>query len=104
VVQKDDDVVERREMESIINTEKSCYKCGNTDWVECHHIFGGTANRKLSEKYGLKVYLCKEHHMEAHEGGELTKMLHQIGQEAFEREYPYDFTRLFYGDGIEEER
>lgn len=30
--------------------------------LEEHHIFEGTANRNLSEKYGLKVYLCQKHH------------------------------------------
>lgn len=29
--------------------------------LEEHHVFGGP-NRKLSEKYGLKVYLCRRHH------------------------------------------
>ena len=27
-----------------------------------HHIFGGP-NRKNSEEYGLKVYLCHDHHI-----------------------------------------
>ena len=37
-----------------------CFLCGrngNGDPLERHHIFGG-ANRNLSEKYGLVVYLC----------------------------------------------
>lgn len=29
---------------------------------EEHHVMHGTANRKLSEHYGLKVYLCPYHH------------------------------------------
>lgn len=48
-------------MKSIIQKEKRCYICGLYD-VEEHHVFFGTANRKMSEKYGLKVYLCYEHH------------------------------------------
>ena len=29
--------------------------------LEEHHVFGGI-NRSLSEKYGLKVYICRYHH------------------------------------------
>ena len=49
-------------MDSILHSkEDGCLVCGNP-FVEEHHVFYGTANRKLSEKYGLKVYLCAEHH------------------------------------------
>lgn len=43
-------------MKSILQTEKRSYLSGDTRWLEKHHIFGG-ANRKLSEKYGLWVWL-----------------------------------------------
>lgn len=46
---------------SIIQKKKECIICNSLN-VEEHHVFFGTANRKLSEKYGLKVYLCAEHH------------------------------------------
>lgn len=51
-------------MKSIMQNEDdySCYLCGEranyTDGpLENHHIFGGTANKPISEKYGLKVKL-----------------------------------------------
>lgn len=47
-------------MESIIQTSKERFLCGKngiSDSLESHHVFGG-ANRKYSEKYGLKVWLC----------------------------------------------
>lgn len=51
---------------SIIQADKSrCYLCGLNNYFEPldeHHVYGG-ANRKLSEKYGLKVYL---HHSRCH--------------------------------------
>ena len=47
---------------SIMQTERECYLCGRVTNLEEHHIFGGVANRKLSEKYGLKVYLCRRCH------------------------------------------
>ncbi len=48
---------------SIIQPEKKrCYLCGcnaRADYfgLDEHHVYGGP-NRYLSEKYGLKVYLC----------------------------------------------
>lgn len=48
-------------MKSIIQTVDKCYICGAVSGLEEHHIFGGF-NRKLSEKYGLKVKLCNRHH------------------------------------------
>ncbi len=53
---------------SIIQEKKECYVGKSTLWLECHHIFEGTANRRLSEKYGLKIYLCHRHHNELPDG------------------------------------
>lgn len=53
-------------MDSIIQTDRDhCFLCGmnrNLEPLDCHHCFEG-ANRKASEKYGLKVYL---HHNKCH--------------------------------------
>ena len=46
----------------MIQTEKECYFCKTTLGLERHHIFYGVANRKLSEKDGCVVWLCREHH------------------------------------------
>ena len=45
---------------SIIHEKgKGCYLCGTRNVpLEEHHVFGGTGCRKLSEHYGLQVYLC----------------------------------------------
>ena len=43
-------------------TTKECYFCGSTQGLERHHCFGGVANRPLSEKYGLYIYLCQKCH------------------------------------------
>lgn len=86
-------------MDSIISTEKECYFCGRRTWIECHHIYGG-ANRKLSEKYGLKVYLCHYCHNEppngVHHNRERAEILREIGQKAFNLNYPNkDFIKIF---------
>ena len=52
---------------SILQDNKECYICGGCQWLECHHVYGG-ANRKKSEQYGLKVWLCHNHHNEPPHG------------------------------------
>ena len=74
--------------ESILQSERCCYFCGSVVSLEEHHIFAGVANRKISEKYGLKVWLCHRHH--TGDGGaqydlEKSLQLKQEAQQAFER-------------------
>lgn len=52
---------------SLLSTEKVCYICGSPAVIR-HHVFGGTANRRLSEKHGCWVYLCPHHHNMSNEG------------------------------------
>ncbi len=47
---------------SILQTERHCYLCPRSWGLEKHHVMAGVANRKLSEKYGLWVWLCHDHH------------------------------------------
>ena len=64
--------------------------------LEEHHIFEGI-NRKASEKYGLKVYLCKYHHtgdengssgaVHAHPNTGADLWLKKKGQYAWERRF-----------------
>ena len=49
-------------MKSIIQSEKKCYLTGRTDNLHEHHVLFGTGKRKLSEKYGLKIWLVAEFH------------------------------------------
>ena len=50
---------------TIMNTTKGeCYLCGRWGFTEEHHIFEGTANRRISEQEGLMVWLCPECHKE----------------------------------------
>lgn len=65
-----------------------------------HHVMGGTANRKLSEKYGLKVWLDPNHHLygpeAVHKNAEVAEILHKEAQKAFEKAYPdLDFQKIF---------
>ena len=68
-----------------MQTEKRCYISGRTDCLERHHVFGGP-NRKLSEKYGLWVWLNHEYHNEPPNGVHFNRvarlMLQAEGQRA----------------------
>lgn len=84
---------------SIIQEDtRYCYVCGRPA-TEIHHCIFGTANRKLSDKYGLVVGLCYDHHRGnkgVHQNRELDLMLKKTAQEAFEAHYPnIDFLAVF---------
>lgn len=76
---------------SIIQKERECFFCGAVTGLEEHHVFAGTANRKISEKYGLKVYVCQYHHTDPKNGvqynKELNLMLKREAQTAFQNIY-----------------
>ena len=102
-------------MKSIIQDKKDhqCYICKNflgdpseKPYLEEHHIFEGMANRKLSEKHGLKVYLCKKHHTGDIEGSreavhskdqnDFDIKLKQIAQMIFEQDHSRkEFMSIF---------
>jgi len=67
---------------------KTCFLCGRTAYTERHHIFSGTANRKLSEEDGLVVDLCHSCHNEPPNGVHFNKdnmhRLHVHGQRIWE--------------------
>ncbi len=86
-------------MRSIVSDNKECFICGSTQWLECHHIYGGS-NRKHSTKYGLVVYLCHYCHNEppngVHHNRERMLWLRKVGQKKFNEAYPkLDFMRIF---------
>lgn len=39
----------------------ACVVCGSP-YIQHHHIFEGTANRKKSDKYNYIIPLCQKHH------------------------------------------
>lgn len=92
----------------------TCYLCilMHDDYrvktVQEHHVFFGTANRRLSEQYGLKVYLCAAEHHEhgkeaVHENAENRRILEEIAQRAFEEAYPeLNFRKIFGENYIKE--
>lgn len=99
-------------MKSIfIQPKGSCFLCNllgmdaHYSYLEEHHIFFGTSNRKKSEKYGLKVNLCTWHHKgningcreAVHSNREYADMLHKIGQKKFEETHTREEFREEFG-------
>lgn len=98
-------------MKSIMHDRKdgTCYLCmklhgdySRKSVLQEHHAIGGTANRKKSEAYGLKVYLCPPHHLNGlspeavHENIKIRRYVEAAAQEAFEEHYPEkDFREVF---------
>ena len=79
-------------MESIIQKEKYCYVCGTTLGLHSHHIFGA-ANRKKSEKQGLKVWLCGYHHNLSNQGVHFHKPLDSRLKRLAQKKYEETHTR-----------
>ena len=85
----------------------SCYLCMrlNLDYdthktTEEHHVVFGVQNRTKAEHYGLKVYLCHEHHTEGkyavHKNYKIVRMLQNEAQMRFEAVHPeLDWMSVF---------
>ena len=76
-----------------------CFFCGRTVGLERHHIFAGP-NRKWSEKYGLWVWCCNDHHT-GKDGVQynlnLSDPLKRLGQIAFEARHTHDEWMQIFG-------
>lgn len=88
-------------MKSIIQEDTDyCFWCGLYG-TEIHHILYGTANRKLSDRYGLVVGLCYNHHrgkQGVHNGNkELDMELKKIAQKRFTQVFPEDDFLAVFG-------
>lgn len=102
-------------MHSIMHEKDgTCYLCirlhddYSPKLIQEHHVIFGTANRKLSEKYGLKVYLCLAHHehgIEAvHMNAEIALILKKEAQKCFEEKYPdLSFLGIFGKNYLDDE-
>lgn len=72
-----------------------------------HHIIYGRGRRSLSEKYGLWVWLCPDHHefgpaavhhSGTKEGKENDRLLKIIAQKSFEQIYGHDKWMEVFGE------
>lgn len=83
----------------IIQKEKECFVCRSTQNLQEHHIFYGTANRRMSEMHGMTVWLCQMHHTGnrgVHFDKALDTKLKEIGQKKFEETHSREeFIKVF---------
>lgn len=97
-------------MRSIMHNKKdsTCYLCmmlcqdySRKFYLEEHHAIYGNGKRKKSEEYGLKVYLCPEHHrtgrQAVHMSPDTALRVKKKAQEAFEACYPELVFREIFG-------
>lgn len=96
-------------MKSIMHKKDgTCYLCVmlHSDYslkqTQEHHAIHGMGRRKLSERYGLKVYLCLQHHTAdggpeaVHRNAETDLLVKKEAQRAFERRWPeLEFREIF---------
>lgn len=70
------------------NTER-CFLCQRVRPLEAHHIFHGTARRRLADEDGMIVHICRECHQKVHEApdGELDRLLKIFGEEMWLMHY-----------------
>lgn len=85
---------------SIMQDEKQCYFCGKQYGLERHHVLGGTANRRLSEAYGIWIWCCHDCHTGVY-GVQYDKQKNwdtkMAAQRAFEELYGHElWMKTFY--------
>lgn len=80
--------------------KEGCWVAGCKEWQrEQHHVFFGTGQKKISDKYGFYAYLCPNHHRGQPDGvhggnKELNLTLKRHCQREFEKEYLHsDFMK-----------
>lgn len=77
--------------------KKECFITGSRINLDEHHIYHGTANRKLSEAYGCKVWLRHDIHKLLHDKDkDLDNYLQKICQKKFEETHTREeFMKIF---------
>lgn len=86
----------------------TCYLCMklNKDYdrrtrLEEHHAVLGNPGRKQAEHYGLKVYLCTQHHREGpeavHNNKANLRLVQQEAQKAFEKKHSHEKWMAAFG-------
>lgn len=87
-------------MKSIIQNEKECFITHDKHNLHLHHVFGGGL-RKVSEKYGMTIWLRADWHNMAqygvHQNAALDRDIKRIAQTKWEEKFGsrQDFRRIF---------
>ena len=84
----------------LVEDVEHCIFCGSS-CVEEHHVFFGTADRQVADRYGFVVPLCNAHHTGSadcpHKNRVVDLALKCWAQTVFESKFGdrNDFRRLF---------
>lgn len=78
---------------SIMHATKECYISGKVFALHKHHIFYGTANRKISEREGFWVWLAPEWHNMSDYGVHFNKQLDLKLKQECQRKYEETHSR-----------
>lgn len=97
-------------MKSILHNKENhtCFLCmllkqddSRKEVLHEHHVVYGKGKRLLSEKYGLKVYLCLEHHLTGpeavHRNREIALILIQAAEVIFIKQYSMEKWMEVFG-------
>ena len=79
----------------------TCEICGRERQINRHHVFFGSANRKLSEKWGMVAILCPDCHQNGknavHRCRDTDLRLKEKYQRKFEEEHTREEFRAIFG-------
>ena len=91
----------------------TCYLCmklhgddSRKSFLQEHHVIFGRGLKKLSEHYGLKVYLCFNHHTydggpeAVHRNDDIRRYLDAEAQKAFEKKWPDLVFKDIFGKNV----
>ena len=77
--------------DSILQNKKECFVTHSNYDLDCHHIFFGSANRKISDREGFWVWLRHDRHIAGspyktpHNDRQTDLWLKRLCQEAYEK-------------------
>lgn len=87
--------------DSILSNDRRCFICGYEGNLHRHHVFGGVANRSVSEREGCWCFICAKHHNmsdnSVHFNRDMDLKLKRFTQKKWEEKNGTreDFIRLF---------
>lgn len=83
-------------MESVLKTKKGvCYLCFRQGATDLHHIIHAGTSKKVQERMGLVVYLCRDCHSSLHDRDserdmDLKRLAQKMWEQKYIEEYPYE--------------
>lgn len=91
---------QNKDIGSLLQTSKMCYICGATNTLHKHHIFYGTANRRISDEDLMCVYLCPAHHNMSSQGVHFNKELDLKLKKHAEKVWIINYANGDFEEGI----